>query len=155
MLTICKEILDQLVAHAIKHYPDESCGFLIGDKGKDSASEFLPVNNAYDEMHTRHPETYPRTARNAYLIDPRLQQQIFDDAAANGREVKAIYHSHTDHDAYFSDEDKLVAAPWGEPMFPGVAYVVVSIWNRKLKEINEFTWNDIQKGFVERRIKCP
>ena len=47
-------------------------------------------------------------------------------------------------------EDKLVAAPWGEPMFPGVAYVVVSIWNGKLKEINEFTWNDIQKSFVER-----
>lgn len=155
MLIIDQKILDQIVKHSVEHYPDEACGFLIGDKENDSAAEFLPVNNAYNEMHARHPEAYPRTARNAYLIDPRLQQQIFDNAAANGREVKAICHSHTDHDAYFSDEDKLVAAPWGEPMFPGVAYVVVSIWNGKLKEVNEFTWNDIQKGFVERRIECP
>lgn len=155
MLTISQKILDQLAAHSVKHYPNEACGFLIGEKGQGSVSEFLAVDNVYDEMHARHPATYPRTAKSAYLIDPRRQQQVFDDAAKTGREVKAIYHSHTDHDAYFSDEDKLVAAPWGEPMFPGIAYVVVSIWNGKLKEMNEFTWNDIQKDFVERRILCP
>lgn len=148
-LIICQETLDQVVAHAVKHYPDEACGFLIGEKGQNSVTEFIPVKNAYDEMHAKYPETYPRTAKTAYLIDPREQQKVFDDAAKNGQEVKAIYHSHTDHDAYFSEEDRLVAAPWGEPNYPGVSYVVVSIWGGKLKEVNEFFWDASQNGFTE------
>jgi proteasome lid subunit RPN8/RPN11 len=151
MLVICDEILDQVAAHAAKHYPDEACGFLVGDKGQDSAAEFLPVENVYDEMRARYPETYPRTAKTAYLIDPREQQRIFDEAARNGREVKAIYHSHTDHDAYFSQEDRLVAAPWGEPNYPGVSYLVVSIWGGRLKEINEFFWDEMTKDFQENK----
>jgi proteasome lid subunit RPN8/RPN11 len=152
MLIICQEILDRIAAHAAKHYPDEACGFLVGDKGRDSAAEFLPVKNVYDEMRQRYPETYPRTAKTAYLIDPREQQRIFDEAARNGREVKAIYHSHTDHDAYFSQEDRLVAAPWGEPNYPGVSYLVVSIWDGRLKEINEFSWDAATNDFIERKL---
>jgi len=152
VLTICQETLDQLAAHAVKHYPDEACGFLIGEKGQSSVSEFIPVKNVYDDMHAKYPETYPRTAKTAYLIDPRVQQKIFDDAASNQQEVKAIYHSHTDHDAYFSEEDRLVAAPWGEPNYPGVSYLVVSVWNGKLKEINEFYWDDRKQTYIERKI---
>lgn len=152
MLTICQEILDQMVAHAIEHYPNEACGFLIGEKKNRSVTEFVPVRNVYDEMHARYPETYPRTAKTAYLIDPREQQRIFDETEKGGQQVKAIYHSHTDHDAYFSEEDRLVAAPWGEPMYPGVSYIVVSIWNRKLKEINEFSWDETKKDFIERKL---
>ena len=151
MLTICQQILDQVVAHAVKHYADEACGFLIGDKGQDSVTEFLPVKNVYDEMHAKYPETYPRTAKTAYLIDPREQQRIFDEAEKNGQEVKAIYHSHTDHDAYFSQEDRLVAAPWGEPNYPGVSYLVVSVWDGKLKEVNEFFWDATKNDFVENK----
>lgn len=155
MLTICQEILDRVAEHAIKHYPKEACGFLIGEKGQDSATEFIPVKNVYDEMRAKYPETYPRTAKTAYLIDPRLQREVFDNAAKGGQQVKAIVHSHTDHDAYFSQEDRLVAAPWGEPNYPGVSYLVVSIWDGKLKEMNEFYWNEKTNDFVERRITCP
>ena len=151
MLTICQEILDQVAAHAVKHYSDEACGFLIGEKGQNSVTEFVPVKNVYDEMHAKYPETYARTAKTAYLIDPREQQRIFDDAAKNGQEVKAIYHSHTDHGAYFSEEDRLVAAPWGEPNFPGVSYLVVSVWDGKLKEINEFFWDSSKNDFIEHK----
>jgi [CysO sulfur-carrier protein]-S-L-cysteine hydrolase len=152
MLTICQEILDQVAAHAVAHYSDEACGFLIGEKGQNSVTEFIPVKNVYDEMHAKYPETYPRTAKTAYLIDPREQQRIFDEAEKNSQEVKAIYHSHTDHDAYFSQEDRLVAAPWGEPNYPGVSYLVVSVWDRKLKEINEFFWNETTNDFDQRKI---
>jgi len=151
-LTICQETLDQLAAYSAKHYPDEACGFLIGEKGQNSVTEFIPVQNVYNDMHEKYPETYPRTAKTAYLIDPRVQQKIFDDAAANGQEVKGIYHSHTDHDAYFSDEDRLVAAPWGEPNYPGVSYIVVSVWSGKLKEINEFYWDEKQQTYIEQKI---
>ena len=141
-----------MVKQAIEKYPDEACGLLIGEKGQDSASEFVPCRNIYNEMHAKYPETYPRDARTAYLIDPKEQQEVFREAEKNGQEVKAIVHSHTDHDAYFSAEDRLVATPWGEPNYPGVAYIVVSIRNRKLKEINEFFWDEKKREFVERKI---
>lgn len=152
MLTICSEILDQVVTHAVKHYPLEACGFLIGEKGQDSVTEFIAVRNVYDEMRAKYPETYPRTGKTAYLIDPREHRRVFDDAARNGREVKAICHSHTDHDAYFSQEDRLVAAPWGEPNYPGVSYIVVSVWDGRLKEINEFSWDNAKNDFVQRKL---
>lgn len=152
MLTICSEILDQVIHHAIERYPNEVCGLLIGQKGQRSVSEFISCKNIYDEMHEKYPQTYPRTAKTAYLIDPKEQQRVFDEAAKNGMEVKAICHSHTDHDAYFSEEDRLVAVPWGEPMYPDVSYIVVSIWNRKPKEVNEFYWDEKSQGFIERKL---
>ena len=151
MLIIYQEIIDQVVAEAVKQYPNEACGLLVGQKGQNSVTEFIPVKNRYDEMHARYPETYPRTAKTAYLIDPMEQQRIFGEALKTGEEVKAIFHSHTDHDAYFSEEDQQVACPWGEPMVPGVSYLVVSIWGGRLKETNEFFWDDKKKGFVLRK----
>ena len=152
MIIICQETLDQIVAHAVKHYPNEACGILIAEKKQNSVSEFIPCKNIYDEMHAKYPGTYPRTAKTAYLIDPKDQQKIFDEAEKNGQEVKVIYHSHTDHDAYFSDEDKLIAAPWGEPSYPGISYLVVSVWKGKLKEMNLFSWNNAQKDFMVHQI---
>ncbi len=152
MLEFKKKTLDQMVEHAIRGYPNEACGLLLGIKGKDSVDEFVAMKNIYDVMHAKDSETYPRTAKTAYLIDPREQQALFDAAEKNGREVKAIFHSHTDHDAYFSEEDRLVAAPWGEPMFPGVSYVVASIWDGTLKALNEFYWDASINGFQEHKI---
>ena len=149
---ICQATLDEIVAHAVSHYPDEACGMLIGEKKQNSVTEFIPCRNIYNEMHERYPETYPRTAKTAYLIDAKEQQKIFNEAQKNGQEVKVIYHSHTDHDAYFSEEDRLVAAPWGEPNYPGIAYLVVSIWNGKLKEMNLFSWNEAAKDFMEHKL---
>lgn len=146
-----------MVEHAIREYPNEACGLLIGEKGKESAThtQFISVRNVYDEMRAKDPVNYPRTAKTAYLIDPREQQRIFNEAEKNGQEVKAICHSHTDHDAYFSEEDRQIAAPWGEPMYPGVSYVVVSIWNGNLKEISGFYWDEKKKDFIQRRLSCP
>ena len=152
MLTLCPEILDQIAVYAVACYPKEACGILIGEKGQDSASEFIACENIYDAMHAKYPETYPRDARTAYLIDPKKQQTIFEEAAAGRKEVKVIVHSHTDHDAYFSAEDREVAAPWGEPMYPGIAYLVVSIWNRKLKEMNLYEWSNKEKDFVVQKV---
>lgn len=152
MLVICSQMIEAITQHAIQHYPDEACGFLVGEKGQNSVTDFIPIQNVYDEMHAKYPETYPRTAKTAYLIDPREQQKIFDEVEKNGQEIKSIIHSHTDHDAYFSAEDRLVATPWGEPTYPGISYLVVSIWDKKLKAINEFVWDEEKKDFVERKI---
>ncbi|QQR79522.1 MAG: M67 family metallopeptidase [Deltaproteobacteria bacterium] len=152
MTIICDKTIETIVAYAKKHWPDESCGLLIGDKGQESVAEFIPIKNIYNDMHEKYPDQYPRTAKTAYLIDPKEQQRIFDEAEKNRQEVKCIYHSHCEHDAYFSEEDRLVAAPWGEPSYPGISYLVVSIYNRELKEINEFFWDESLKGYNQKKI---
>ncbi len=152
MLIICQETLDQITRHAVEHYPSEACGFLIGEKTQNSVTQFIPCKNVYDEMHAKCPETYPRTSKTAYLIDPKDQQKYFDEAEKSGVAVKAIYHSHTDHDAYFSAEDKLVAAPWGEPMYPDISYLVVSVWDKKLKEMNLFYWDSEKNDFLQQKL---
>ncbi len=150
MLHLSLSIMNQIIVHAVQKYPDEACGFLMGPKGRDLVTEFCPMKNIYNEMHARYPETYPRTARTAYLIDPGEQQKVFEKTASGPEEVKSIVHSHTDHDAYFSEEDQLVAAPWGEPSFPGISFVVVSIYEGKFKETNDYAWHEAEKSFIKR-----
>ena len=152
MLKICDETMQQVIDHALKNYPSEACGLLVGSKGQDSVTDFHPCKNIYDEMHKKDPGTYPRTSKTAYLIDSREQQKIFDEAEKNRMEVKAIVHSHTDHDAYFSEEDRLMAAPWGEPMYPTISYIVISIWNGQFKEANEYYWDDKKKEFIVEQV---
>ena len=148
MLIICPEILDQMIRLAVDQYPNEACGILKGEKGGNSVTEFVPCKNSYDELHARDPQTYPRTAQTAYWIDAREQQRILALFEQEGMEAKGVFHSHTDHDAYFSAEDRLIAAPWGGPIYPQFSYVVVSVWNKKFKEANQFCWDEKKKEFV-------
>lgn len=153
MISVENKIWQQILNQAIEHYPSEACGILAGPKGDRIGSVFYPCRNIYDEMHERDPDSYPRTSKTAYLIDGAEQKGIFDQVVSDGLEVKSIVHSHTDHDAYFSEEDRYVAAPWGEPFFPEISYIVISIWEGKFKEANEFLWNEEKKDFDEYKLK--
>lgn len=152
-IKIDEKIWHQMTEQAIESYPNEACGILAGPKGEALGSAFHPCRNIYDDMNAKDAETYPRTAKTAYLIDGIEQQEIFDRVSSDGLEVKAIVHSHTDHDAYFSDEDKYVAAPWGEPFFPEISYIVISIYEGKFKQANEFRWSKETSQFEEFKVK--
>ena len=76
-------------------------------------------------------------------------ERIIDNAALNGAKLKAFYHSHPDHNAYFSEEDKAFASPFGEPIFPETAQIVISLYQRQVKDIRAYTWSEEQKDFTE------
>ncbi|MBI4197335.1 MAG: M67 family metallopeptidase [Deltaproteobacteria bacterium] len=152
MVTLCQSTLDEIIRHSESKYPHEACGLLIGPKEQKTVTRFIACKNIYDTMHAKDPTTYPRTSKTAYLIDSLDYQKIAREAHESNEEIKSVVHSHTDHDAYFSDEDRLVAAPWGEPLFPGISYIVISIWNQKFKEANEYYWDDRVKDFVVNRL---
>lgn len=143
----------KMLHHVVKEYPSEACGILVGPKGEARGTVFHICRNIYDEMHAKDPETYPRDSKTAYLIDGQEQKEIFEKVAADGLEVKSIVHSHTNHDAYFSEEDRTVAAPWGEPFFPEISYIVISIWDGVFKEANEFIWSTENNDFEEHKLK--
>jgi proteasome lid subunit RPN8/RPN11 len=86
-------------------------------------------------------------------MDPRELESILEEEDRAGAKLKAFYHSHPKHEAYFSAEDKAFATPFGEPTFPNAAQIVVSIYDRAVKDVKAFIWSDESKDFVERPIR--
>jgi [CysO sulfur-carrier protein]-S-L-cysteine hydrolase len=74
---------------------------------------------------------------------------VIAQGEVRGQILKAFYHSHPEHDAYFSDEDKAFASPFGEPTYPESAQIVISIYNRAVKIIRAFAWSDENNDFIE------
>lgn len=141
-LVIAREVLADLDAHAAAEYPNESCGFLTGpaadarrvDRGVRAA-------NLADKYHRADPETFPRTAKTFFIIDPRLIYTTFEQGAKAGQPVKVIYHSHCDVGAYFSSEDQAAAAPDGVLSYP-VAFLVTSVRDGVVDDHKLFTYRD-------------
>ena len=107
------------------------------------------LQNLQNRLHALDPQTYPRTALIAYAMDPKELEAVIDNARQHGDRLKAFYHSHPNHDAYFSAEDKAFASPFGEPTFPGAAQIVVSIYDKIVRRICAFAWSEEQKNFIE------
>ncbi len=139
-LELSRAVLDAVDAHAIAEYPNESCGFLLGPAADvRRVDTSVRAVNLADKYHAADPETFPRTAHEFYMIDARLIQRTFDRGEDDGHPVKAIYHSHCDCGAYFSQEDQSGAAPDGILSYP-VAYFVTSVRNGVVDDHKLFTF---------------
>ena len=136
----------EMSRQAVDAFPEECCGVIISHGGGD---EVRRMDNIQNRLHALDPQTYPRDATIAYAINPRELEAIIQEAESNGAKLKAFYHSHPDHEAYFSAEDKAFATPFGEPTYPDTAQIVVSIYDRTVKRICAYAWADHQKDFVE------
>ena len=73
--------------------------------------------------------------------------RILKEAEAKRMSIKAFYHSHPDHDAYFSEEDRKMAMFDEEPTYPGTTYLVVSVDDGKIKDEAWFAWNTATGSF--------
>ncbi len=122
-------ILDDLVDWVEQAYPEEGCGLVLRDE-ETGEYRVLECDNLADKYHEMDPDQYPRTAREFYVIDP----MEFVRAEDRGESVEVVFHSHADHDDYFSNEDVAAATlerddkdeAW-EASHPGVDYLVVSV----------------------------
>ena len=109
-----------LCAEVVRGYPRETCGLVVREA--DGALRAIVCENLQDRYHALDPEAFPRTSRTAYKLNERAIAKAADAGAA----LVAIWHSHCDAGAYFSAEDARCAAPAGQPLYPDVAYLVVS-----------------------------
>ena len=146
VLELQNETLNQIYAHAKVEFPDECCGIILSDGTREFVRECQNIQN---ERHAEDSDTYPRDARTAYLIDPKDLIRVYKEAETKNRPIKAFYHSHPNHDAYFSEKDKADAMAWDEPVYPGAAYIVVSVYDREVKTTKAFAWNEADTDFVE------
>jgi adenylyltransferase/sulfurtransferase len=140
-----KPILAEIEAHAASTFPDECCGFVVERAGCLAVAR---VTNVQNERHTAHPEQFPRTAAIAYTMGPEAAPILVDHD--RGRlAIRAIYHSHPQHAAYFSAEDKKQATVWDEPSYPDAAQIVVSVIDGTVREVKVFRWDEGTRDFVE------
>ena len=119
MLTITRDLRDQIVAHARKDHPDEACGVLAGPAGTDRPTRFIPMTNA-----ARSPTFYE--------FDSTEQFRVWQEMDDQDEEPVVIYHSHTATEAYPSRTDIGLAAE------PGAHYVLVSTRDENETEFRSY-----------------
>lgn len=149
-LTLSAKTIEEIFQHSELSFPEECCGVVFSNGAMDRVQELTNIQN---KLHALDPQTYSRTAAIAYAMDPKELEKAIGQAQAGGARLKAFYHSHPNHDAYFSDEDKAFACPFGEPNFPGVAQIVVSVYDRKVKSFRAYAWSDNAADFIEVPVK--
>jgi [CysO sulfur-carrier protein]-S-L-cysteine hydrolase len=145
-LTITEADMAELHAHARDTYPDECCGMLVERNG---VEEVVRVTNMQDELHAKDPAQYPRTARIAYTMG-REAFPILEAAERGQLSLRAFYHSHPDHDAYFSAEDrKQACAGWDEPVYAAAWQIVMSVRDGAVAVTKAFAWDASRRDYVE------
>jgi proteasome lid subunit RPN8/RPN11 len=107
VLTITREHVDAMVAHARADHPDEACGVIVGPEGSDQPVRLVKMTNA---------ERSP----TFYRFDDDERFELFKETEAAGEEIVVIYHSHTSTEAYPSRTDISLAFE------PQAHYVLVS-----------------------------
>ena len=135
--------------HLTEQYPNEACGVMISDIcGQDSVKRVHFFDNIQDRLHEWNRERYPRTAKDAYNIEAKEWLNLTADAEKSNERLLCLFHSHIDCDAYFSKEDELQAAPWGEPNYPELLHLVISVHARKITAFQVFKWDKEKNMFV-------
>ncbi len=123
--------LDEVFAACARAYPLEACGVVI--RRPDGSLRVHPMQNASAPILGLDP-------RRAYALDPREQLAVFRDAQRQGEQIEVIFHSHCDAGASFSGDDRLHAAPGGQPLHPGAAYLVIAVNGGRATEARMYRW---------------
>lgn len=105
-MRISQSLLDRIVEQARAEAPNECCGMIASEDG--AAVEVHPARNT-------------AASPLRYEMDPNEQLQIHNAIEDAGRELGAIYHSHTRSAPYPSQTDINLA------FYPEVLYVIVGV----------------------------
>ncbi|MCW3065577.1 MAG: Mov34/MPN/PAD family protein [Solirubrobacterales bacterium] len=126
-MRIARTLLDEIIAHAREEAPNECCGMVASEDAR-AVQIHRAVNAAASPLR--------------YEVDPHDQYRIemaIDDA---GRELGAIYHSHTRSAPYPSQTDINLA------FHPDALYVIVGLAGDE-PDVRAYTIRDGQVGEAE------
>ncbi len=129
---------------------EEACGFLVGPAADPLAvTGAVAMENRANKLHKLDPETYPRTGRIYFDIDPLKFARAIEQGEARGEPVKVLYHSHLDAGAYFSETDAEAAKMGGDEPAYDLAHLVVSVRGGDVDDSKLFVWDVAKRAFVE------
>jgi len=144
------EKVDDEARRAATERDEESCGYLVGPSDNALlADTIVPMENRANKLHRLDPESYPRTGRMYFDIDPLKFARAVREGEAAGRPVKVLYHSHLDVGAYFSETDAQAATAGGSEPTYDLAYLVTSVRAGVVHDRKLFVWDTETKRFVE------
>jgi [CysO sulfur-carrier protein]-S-L-cysteine hydrolase len=104
---IAPELIDRIVAHARRDFPNECCGMIAVRDGR-AVSVHEAENLAASPLR--------------FEVDGMEVHRTIEEIEDAGGELGAIYHSHTRSDPYPSQTDINFAAGW-----PGVEWLIVGL----------------------------
>jgi [CysO sulfur-carrier protein]-S-L-cysteine hydrolase len=125
VLTISREILDAIIAHARRDHPEEACGIVAGPEDSDEPVRVIPMTNA-DRSET------------FYRFDPTEHVQVYGEMFKRDERHVVIYHSHTHTEPYPSRTDIEIAG------YPDSHYLLVSTRDAERDEFRSFRIVDKQ-----------
>src|SRR5574341_792252 len=145
--SITQSSLDAVHAHARQAYPDECCGFIIKRSDRE---EVIQVTNVQNELHAKDPDQFPRTAATAYNMRWAEVEPLLDAAYKGQIGLRAVYHSHPEHDSYFSEHDRAAALNWvDDPNYAAARQIVMSVRRGTVVDAKAFAWDEAARVFVE------
>jgi proteasome lid subunit RPN8/RPN11 len=149
-MRFAKEHVAAMLRHAEQEYPRECVGAIIGADGDPARCELIRLKNIQDFLQRTDPGRFDRDSRTGYFVDPKEVISLMNRARDENKKIIAFYHSHPDHECYFSKEDHAGAVMFDEPMYPGAVYVVISVFGGKAKSAELFAWDGKKYSFSER-----
>jgi proteasome lid subunit RPN8/RPN11 len=128
-MRIAQNLIDEMVAHAREDLPNECCGMVSGADGE--ASVVIPVvNSAASPLR--------------FEMDPQGQYNALKAIEDDGKEMLAIYHSHTKSAAYPSQTDLNQAVSW-----PDAIWVIVSLEDPESPVVKGYWLKDLRVADAE------
>ena len=135
-LVISSLLEKEMLEHLEKCYPEEGCGFFLGQAKEDKVVvRLFQATNMKDDTRERR-----------YLIDPDAFAKADEEARSEGLDIVGIYHSHPDHPSRPSDFDREHAWPW-------YSYVVVAVEKGRAKKVTSWVLQDDRTEFLEETIR--
>jgi len=128
-MRISQSLVDEMVAHAREDLPNECCGLVGGVDGE--ATVVHRVANA-------------AASPLRYEMDPKAQYDAYKAIEDEGKELLAIYHSHTKSAAYPSQTDVNQAVAW-----PDQVYVIVSLQDADAPDVKGYWLKDLKIADAE------
>ena len=106
-MRIERALLERIVAHARRDFPNECCG-MIGMRDGAAVAVHEAANVAASPLR--------------FEVDGLEVHRTIEAIEADGAEMGAIYHSHTRSDPYPSQTDVNFARGW-----PGIEWLIVGV----------------------------
>lgn len=117
MIIIKKDLLNILIKHCKKEFPDEACGILAGSSGK--------AERVYEMANVD-------KSPSSYFMDAKEQLKVMKEIRNLGLEMVGIYHSHVASQAYPSSHDVELA------FYPDTSYIIISLKDKENPGIRSF-----------------
>jgi len=130
-MNIARDLLDEVIAHALEDPKNEVCGVVAVDE--EGGPEIGPPARAVEVYRAVNVHASPLK----FEIDPSELFALYSEIEDAGRTLGAIYHSHVRSAPYPSQTDIAFAANW-----PGVEWVIVGLTNGDAPEVRSYLIED-------------